>query len=86
MRCHFKDIVHFIKHAAQVGEEGATNGKAIACSDGRATSIFYVGWDLLGILCELCLPVTELLLCVLYSGTESLSIGEVAALGRGGRA
>ena len=86
MRCHFKDFVHFIKHAAQVGKEGATNGKAIACADRPAIRVLCVGWDLLGILCELCLPSTELLLCVLYAGTESFSTGEIAALGRGGRA
>src|SRR6266568_1480584 len=35
---------------------------------------------------ELCLPGTELLLCVLYAGTEGFSTGEVTALGCSGQA
>src|SRR5262245_56682323 len=31
------DIVHFIKHAAQIGKDGTTNGKAIAWVDGWST-------------------------------------------------
>ena len=35
------DIVHFIKHAAQIGKDGTTNGKAIAWVDGWMVYVLY---------------------------------------------
>jgi len=50
------DIVHFIKHAAQIGKDGTTNGKAIAWVDGWMVYVLCWRFAVLCILCQLCLP------------------------------
>jgi hypothetical protein len=76
------DIVHFIKHAAQIGKDGTTKGKAIARVDGWM--VYVLCWRFaVCILGQLCLPEAKLLLCLLHAGTEGGATGEVAALMRG---
>src|SRR5260221_13189580 len=86
MRNHCDDIKYFIKHAAQIGKDCTTNGNALACADRWTISFLILGFDLLCILCQLRLPDTELLLCLLHIGTEVFSIGETITLSRGWRA
>lgn len=77
------DIVHFIKHAAQVGKDGTTHGKAPAWIDGWMVYGLCGRFAGLGILCQLCLPEAQLLLCLLHAGPEGGATGEVAALVHG---
>jgi len=77
------DIVHFVKHAAQIGKDGTTYGKAIAWVDEWMVYVLCWRFAVLCILCQLCLPEAQLLLCLLHASTEGCATGEVAALVRG---
>ena len=77
------DIVHFIEHAAQIGKNGTTHGKAIAWIDGWMVYVLCWWFAGLCILCQLYVPAAQLLLCLLHAGTEGCAAGEVAALARG---
>ena len=58
MRLHSSgnDIVHFIKHAVQIGKDGTTHSKAITWV--HRWMVYVLCWRFAGlcILCQLCLP------------------------------
>src|SRR6266446_305880 len=78
--------MHLIKHAAQIGKNCATNGKAIAYADRRSISILSLRLDRLCILRQSGLPAAELLLEMLHVRAEGFSAGEIAALSCGRQA
>ena len=70
-REHCDHIMHFIKHAAQIGQHGAANSEATTDSDERTISVEGLRRVLLpDILRQLPLPAMELLARVLYATTQ----------------